>query len=171
MAHFQRVPFDLLPPEQQQDLMDKQLSYKRQREMLLQQIEEKKQSKTENKKHPITKSEREEEHHYQTNVYQMHEVHHYSNGIPENFVIPPLQNLSVTLPQQKPLLAERSKPPERNSFNGSSSYSSAQIKDSFTHLRHQIRSTAANAVITNSPHRSPRSPRYTSTCNETNYLN
>ena len=46
MARFQRVPFDLLPPEQQDEIRMKEANYKRQREMLLEQISEKQAKKT-----------------------------------------------------------------------------------------------------------------------------
>ena len=170
MAHFQRVPFELLPPEQQQELLDKQLSYKKQREMLLQQMEEKKRAKNEPKKKPRRVEDDDDEPVYQNSTYQQQPIYNQNYDTLENFVLPPLQNLSVTLPQQKPLLTDRPKP-QKTSFNGAATFTPTQIKDSFTNLRHQIRSTAANAVInTGSMPQSARN-RHVSSFNDTGYFN
>lgn len=151
MAHFQRVPFDLLPPEQQQELIEKQNRSKKQREMLLQQMEEKKKFEKEPKK---TKS---VDASYIPEPIQKHEMSSYEPniGYPDNFVIPPLQPLSISLPQQKPLLSERARIAQKSII--SSTCSPTKIKDTFTNLRHQIRNTAANATIGGST--VPLSPR------------
>ena len=169
MAHFQRVPFELLPPEQQQELLDKQLSYKKQREMLLQQMEEKKRTKNEPKKRARRVEDEDEEPPYQGSSYQQQPMYTQNHDNLENFVLPPLQNLSVTLPQQKPLLTDRPKP-QKTTFNGAATFTPTQIKDSFTNLRHQIRSSAANAVINSGTLPQSARNRHTASFNETGYF-
>ena len=170
MAHFQRVPFELLPPEQQQELMDKQLSYKRQREMLLQQMEEKKRNK-QNEPKKRQKIVEDDEPVYSPPDYQSQIAYNQSNETTDNFVIPPLQNLSVTLPQQKPLLTERQRHIPKSTFNPAATFTSTQIKDSFTNLRHQIRSTAANAVLSTGTMPQSARSRHISSFNDSGHFN